>query len=194
MLCLPNCGWGSSPPCSRRPQRFQVPLHPSCQRWPRSCRKESWFEGYVTVDECEWFLMCTPVIWTNRVCHRSVIIISYQPVETLVGEEADLLPLRTRHIVTACVQITQQQDVLLDKCNGWVCPILRTCCMSSMNCDLFVWHVKKRSSHWYSSGDGHQLPHRREHLFPSQRCLERCAGESRQSSPWLENKLWRRIK
>lgn len=62
--------------------------------------------------------MCTPVIWTNRVCHCSVIIISYQPVETLVGEEADLLPLRTRHIATARVKITQQQDVLLDKCNG----------------------------------------------------------------------------
>lgn len=61
--------------------------------------------------------MCAPVIWTNRVCHRSVFIISYQPVETLVGEEADLLPLRTRHIVTARVQVAQQQDVLLDKCN-----------------------------------------------------------------------------
>lgn len=91
--------------------------------------------------------MCAPVIWTNCVCHRSVIIISYQPVETLVGEEADLLPLRTRHIVTARVQVAQQQDVLLDKCNGWFCPIPRTCCLSSMNCDLFVWHVKKKEVH-----------------------------------------------
>lgn len=53
-----------------------------------------------------------PVVGTVRVCHRGVRIIANQPEETLVGEEADLLPFGTRHIATARVEVAQQQDVL----------------------------------------------------------------------------------
>lgn len=66
---------------------------------------------------------CTPVIGTVCVCHRGVSIIGDQPVETLVGEEADVLPFRTRHIGTARIEVAQQQDVLSSKCNGSVCHI-----------------------------------------------------------------------
>lgn len=65
--------------------------------------------------------------------------------------------------------------------------------LSSVNCDVFCEVCKERHSRSYSIGGGHQLPRRRGRWFPSQRCSERCAGESRQSCPQLHNKLWRKM-
>lgn len=51
---------------------------------------------------------------------------------------------------------------------------------------------KERHSRSYANGGGHRRRRHRARLFPSQRCPERCAGESRQSSPQLQNRLWRK--
>lgn len=50
--------------------------------------------------------------------HRRVFVVGNQPVETLVGEEADLLPFGTAHIAAARVEVAHQQDVLSGRCSG----------------------------------------------------------------------------
>lgn len=82
-----------------------------------------------TQESCFWWVhvwmsviasqKCAPVIGAACMCHRGVSIIGNQPVETLVGEEADVLPLWTRHKATARVEVAQQQDVLSSESNGF---------------------------------------------------------------------------
>lgn len=64
--------------------------------------------------------------------------------------------------------------------------------LSFVNGDLFCEVCEEKHSRLYSSGGGHQLPRRRGRRFPPQRCSERCAGESRQSRPQLQSKLWKK--
>lgn len=75
--------------------------------------------GFVSVGE-RGHLMGSPVVRTHCVCHRGVCVVSNQPVETRVGEEADALPFGTAHVVTARVEVAHQQDVLSGKCRGSV--------------------------------------------------------------------------
>lgn len=66
--------------------------------------------------------MCLPVISAVGVRHSSVGLVADQPVEALVCEEADLLPVRAHHIVAVCVEVSQQHDVLQRDCNGLTTP------------------------------------------------------------------------
>lgn len=66
--------------------------------------------------------MCLPVISAVGVRHGSVGLVADQPVEALVCEEADLLPVRAHHIVAVCVEVSQQHDVLQRDCNGLTTP------------------------------------------------------------------------
>ena len=50
--------------------------------------------------------------------HGGVSRVRDQPVETLVSEEADLLPFGARHIIAACVEVAQQNDVLQGDLNS----------------------------------------------------------------------------
>jgi len=53
-----------------------------------------------------------PVIGAVSVRHRGVGLIWNQPVETFVREEADLFPFGACDVVTACVEVAQQHNVL----------------------------------------------------------------------------------
>lgn len=58
-------------------------------------------------------------------CHRGVGVVGDQPAEALVGEEADVRPVRAGHIAAAGVEVAQQQDVLSSECSGSVGAQLR---------------------------------------------------------------------
>lgn len=94
---------------------------------------------WVCVCGWAWSLLkgVAPVVGTACVCHRGVSIIGDQPAKALVGEEADVLPCRMRHIATASVEVAQQQDVLSSKCNGSVCLVPSSRII--MVCDSQVW-------------------------------------------------------
>lgn len=66
--------------------------------------------------------VCLPVISAVGMRHSGVGLIADQPVEALVGEEADLLPVRAHHVVAACVEVAQQHDVLQRDCTGLTTP------------------------------------------------------------------------
>lgn len=120
-LFLPDCGWDSSPPCSCRPQHCPAPLPSSCHQWPQSCkyRKGGGSKSMCLCScNCLCLCVCVPVVRAVSVWHRSVGLVGDQPVEALVCEESDLLPVGARHIVTACVEVAQQQDVLQGECDG----------------------------------------------------------------------------
>lgn len=53
-----------------------------------------------------------PVVGTDSAGHSGVRGIWDQPVEALIGEKADLLPIRARHVATAGVEVAQQDNVL----------------------------------------------------------------------------------
>lgn len=61
-----------------------------------------------------------PVVGTAGVRYRGVGLIGNQPAETLVGEEADVLPFSVRHVAAARVEVAQQQHVLSSECSGSV--------------------------------------------------------------------------
>ena len=44
--------------------------------------------------------------------HGGVHIIGDEPVEALVGEEANLLPVFSVNVIAACIEVTQEQDIL----------------------------------------------------------------------------------
>lgn len=54
-----------------------------------------------------------PIVRAVGARDGGVGLIWNQPVEALVSEEANLLPLAARHIAASCVKVTQQHDVLL---------------------------------------------------------------------------------
>lgn len=57
--------------------------------------------------------MRLPVVRAVRARDGGVRLIWDQPLEALVSEEADLLPLAARHVAAAGVEVAQQHDVLL---------------------------------------------------------------------------------
>lgn len=53
-----------------------------------------------------------PVVRTFSICHCGVSLVCDQPVESLVCEEADVLPVGAFYIRAACIEVAQQHDVL----------------------------------------------------------------------------------
>lgn len=64
--------------------------------------------------------ICVPVIRAISVRHCGVSIRRDQPLETLISEEADLLPFGACYITTACIEVTKQHNVLQDHVSGSV--------------------------------------------------------------------------
>lgn len=48
-------------------------------------------------------------------CHRSVVVICNEPVESLVSIESDLVPPGAGHIFAVAVEVAQEHYVLLDR-------------------------------------------------------------------------------